>query len=326
MDIEGAVRAVEALRQTMEPEEQKIIDAEMCRLGVVSEAAGSIAAAEEAETAEIEFEEQLENFLNPTIAIEAEQQVGAKQQLELMKSFWARLGYQVPALDTEQRAEELEEAIAENPHLRIIPHPLLNHEGHCGIAEAAKTYFRRNQFDPDYHPLWAPDTGELYGYGELIIDPDNVIESDKRYSMGYQYGDAVIIGQREWAEAMIEAGKAVEAEDGTVWLFPVTDVRSKSERIYDETGKPREEDTQGALIARQLLYQANGTPNSDRVDFATNEAVYELYENGDKKLQCLVSVRWDPVDLRVILQLRYPDKWHDPLLGAKDETYPQVTE
>ncbi len=311
MDAKNAFEAIEAIRATVPVEDQAGLDAEYAtRFGVIGEAVGTVAVAETAPAPETQLEKKLPDFLNPDIKL------GAKDQLTLMREFWNDLGYVVPDLSSEQETR-LEATVDSSLGSRVVPTPLLDLTGRMHVAASASELFKKNSFHPDCEALRAPGTS--YTYGKLMANPESTVKvGRKEYGLRYKTPDGEIVSRASYIESLVSAGQAVVAEDGTVWTFPVMDVRMRAPRTRNYAAKLLERisavSTPESLITMQLLHQANGTPNSEwEVDFA-NEAVYELDKNG--KLVALVSVTsvdWDP-DSRQL----YLDDWD---AGSRNDNF-----
>ncbi|MEI9914314.1 MAG: hypothetical protein WDN66_05075 [Candidatus Saccharibacteria bacterium] len=249
---------------------------------------------------ELALEEHLPAFLNPEVDF------APSYQLEVMGEFWNTLGFKVPELSDEQKTS-IEQELAEHPDRRVIPTPLLHLEARKALVQASRDEFAKNEFAQTGDPLWTSDKGWIYG--ELLADPETDVKvGSTTYGMRYKTVTGGIVKRAEYIDNLKAAGQAIVDEEGTIWAFPVMDVRVKSPRnstslaarsLYSEV---RPTATPESLIAMQLLHQANGTPNPDwEVDFA-NEAVYELKKNGDLKgLVSVAGVRWLPGERRVRL-------------------------
>lgn len=248
------------------------------------------------------LEEHLPLFLDP------ESEIAPSFQLIVMKEFWKTLGCSVPELTLEQKTK-LEKELAEHPDRRVIPTPLTDSAktDRKNIAEDAKAQFGKNKFHETEDPLWTPDNS--WTYGKLLSDPEtDVKDGNTTYGLRYKAVGGGLVKRSEYLASLKESGQAVEAEDGTIWTFPVMDVQIQSPRNYTTTRNLHSEvsptATPESLIAMQLLHQAIGTPNPEwSVDFA-NEAVYELKKDGSvKELVSVASVRWGPNDRQVNLDL-----------------------
>ncbi|HUY85224.1 MAG TPA: hypothetical protein VMU97_01785 [Candidatus Dormibacteraeota bacterium] len=299
MDSKNALEAVAAIRDKVPTEERADFDAQLAETyGHAVETAGPVAVANQVQTPETDFEATLKQFLDP------EAEMSAEDQLVFMGEFYGKLGFKVPELDEEQKAK-LTETIEKNPGKRVMPSPLLHVNWRHRLAEKAKEAFPSNQFRDDQDPLWTPNDTETL-YGKLLRQPDRTVKEGRTtYGLGYKApGGEVILGQEAFQTALVESGHGVQAEDRTVWVFPVMDVQVQSERTYASAGDLHQKvdptEVPEALITTQMLHQANGTPNTAwHVDFA-NEAVYELDKKGDPKAVARVAgVRWDPGDRRV---------------------------
>ncbi|HSW37020.1 MAG TPA: hypothetical protein VLG37_01470 [Candidatus Saccharimonadales bacterium] len=306
MDPKGALKAVEALHEAMEPGEQADFEAALAeRFNLAGAAAGSVAVAETTERPQTELEKQLAefDFLNPDVSIDLE------TQLDVMTSFWKELGVVLRAdlLIPHQRTH-LEQVLETHPGHRVVP-TLLSQgnlaDARSQLAEAAKGAFGKNQFHDSLSPLWTPD--QSYLYGKLLADPDQPVKDGRKsYGLGYKMPDGSVVGRDAYLPLLMNTGQIVEGNDGTLWTFPVMDVQVRAPRTYESAGNLHAlvspTNTPEGLLAMQLLHQANGTPNPAwAVDFA-NEAVYELDKNGKPKtLVSVAGVGWGPDGRQVCL-------------------------
>lgn len=243
------------------------------------------------------FQGRVGSFLDP------EEKVEAGDQLAVTTEFWHKLGLVTPQLSSEQVAALAAKA-EQNPDKRIVPTPLLDLAGRKAVAERARS-FPGQQLNNRVDALWAPDTSWLYG--KLLADPESVVKEGRdSYGLRYKTPEGEVVGRADYITALKEAGQAVVAEDGTVWAYPVMDVRVNSPRTRDTAANLFEAVNATvapeSLITMQLLHQANGSPNTDwEVDFA-NEAVYELDKKGNPKaLVSVASVDWYPYDRQMDL-------------------------
>ena len=232
--------------------------------------------------------------------------LSAGEQLNTMHEFWQKLGLAAPALNQEQ-LERVQAKLETRPDRRVVPVPLLDLNGRKAVAERAKTAFPDSKFNSGYEALWTPD--ESWTYGKLLRDPESTVKDGRKsYGLRYHTEDGVL-SRSELVGKLKASGQAIEAEDGTVWLFPVMDVQVESPREYARADKlhATADITQvpEAPLTMQLLHQANGTPNANwSVDF-TNEAVYELDKKGNPVAPVYVAgVFWYPLGRRVRL-----DRW-----------------
>lgn len=261
-----------------------------------AQAAEAKQALERAKTRANKLKQGVTNFLNPEVDL------SLADQFETMADFWSELGLDVPRLTlTEQ--QKLSQSLETYPDRRVMPVPLLDLDSRQAMAEQAKTALPGNRFGSSV-ALWTP--GESSIYGKLLRDPEATVKDGRNsYGLRYHTEDGVIT-RSELVAKLTESGQAITAEDGTVWLFPVMDVRVKSPRQYTRAEALHRQagitQIPESLITMQMLHQVNGTPNPDgEVDF-TNEAVYEL----DKKAGAVApvrvaGVRWYPDDRQVDL-------------------------
>jgi hypothetical protein len=230
--------------------------------------------------------------------LDPETELSLAEQMDTMSEFWGAVGYTIPELDAEQNAK-LESVITTSPDKRILPTPLMSLEERKAAAEKART-FTDHQFGDDYQALWAPT--DIWTYGKLLRDPEGIVGDG--FAMRYRTTDGSLVGRGSYIDGLLAAGQAVQAEDGTVWTFPVMDVRVHSERagatagaLYDEVDPIA---TPESLIALNILHQANGTPNGSWEPDFSNEATYEVEPSGEvKALSRPVSVVWDAGNQRI---------------------------
>ncbi|MEK7059422.1 MAG: hypothetical protein AAB971_01555 [Patescibacteria group bacterium] len=244
------------------------------------------------------FQVKLSQFLDPEV------ELTVLDQLEVVTEFLSKLGHKVPELTKAQQLNLLSR-IEDNPSRRVMPTPLLDIKGRRALAERAKE-LPGQKFNPAYDALWTPGEGSVYG--KLLNDPESVVRDDgKDYGLLYKTANGEVVSREAYVASLIESGQAALAEDGTIWTFPVMDVRVRSERTYGTAGNLHEQVdpivAPESLLATQLLHQANGAPNSAwawaAVDFA-NEAVYELDKKGNAKaLVYVAGVGWYPYDRQV---------------------------
>lgn len=295
MDPRGAIDAVTALYGAMEPDEQKLFREDLVeRLGLVGELSGTVAVAEEVETAETAFTQELGDFLDSEST-----ELSVEAQLETMGRFWDKLGLTVPALSEEQEAK-VEATLEVNPGKRVVPTPLLDFMDRVALTGYSKQQFPRNRFHELHQSLWTPDKSTLYG--QLLQDPNSIVKQGRdSYGLFYKApGSVAPVNRQAYTEALLEAGEAVEGSDGTIWTFPVMDVRVRTPRTYASAGELYEQidstETPESLVVTQILHQAAGNPNPTwEVDFA-NEAIYKVNKHG-KPVGAPVgvaSVRWNP--------------------------------
>lgn len=262
----------------------EVLQAELSRRGLeVAPAIGTVATEaaapsiySAAEAPKTRFEQQLSTYLDP------EAKMSLEDQVEVMTAFWNQLGFKIPSLRPGQ-ADVLVDRLEDAPtHYRLMPTPLLNHEGRKAIVEVTKVKFPNNNFAPHVDALWTP--GEDYMYGMLLRNPDSTVkEGRKEYGLRYNTPEGVVT-RPELVEILKAGGTSAEATDGTTWTFPVMDVQVESPRTYARAGELHEaaDITQvpEALITMQALHQANDTPNPNWSIDITNEAVYELDKKG----------------------------------------------
>ena len=244
------------------------------------------------------FRSQVGRFLD------AETRLDVTEQLSVMGEFWGKLGHVVPELSEDQQAKLAKVAEAHPLH-RVVPTPLLSLAERKAVAEKARS-FPGQKFSTSDDALLTPD--ESWVYGKLLRNPESTVEEGRKsYGLRYKTEDGGLVSRSEYVAHLKENGQAVEAEDGTVWTFPVMDVRVHTKRTRDTAGNLHKLvdtiATPESLVATQLLHQANGTPNPQwEVDFA-NEAIYELTSKREatKKLVGVASIRWYPDRCRVCL-------------------------
>lgn len=331
MRIHSAIEATLAIRATLPAEEQAIFDAELAaRLGIAGAAGGTMAVGEAVEIREVrgyapvtieapetELEQRLPDFLNPSVELDV------SDQLATMKEFWSALNVHVPELDAEQEAT-LESVLAANPDRRVVPSPLLDLNGRKQIAEDAKVSFGKADLHARPEAFWTPD--EQWVFSKLLDDPESTIEEGKAsYVLGYKTPAGEVVGGREaYKAALIESGKAVVANDGTVWVFPVMDVQIRAPRTLDSAGhlydKVSATATPESHITMHLLQHANGTPSPDWEPDFVNEAVYEIDKKG--KLIAPVGIACVdrfPLNRQVCLGFWHVDYRYDVRFGVRRE-------
>lgn len=247
------------------------------------------------------FRDKVCDFLDPEVELSAE------SQIEFMREFWGKLGFEVPGLDEGQQAK-LTETIERNPGKRVIPSPLLSVNWRKSVARDARKAFPAQQFNADGEALWTPDRTETL-YGRLLRWPESAVNEDRiSYGLRYKSPTGEIVGREAFEKALLESGQAVRGANLDTWVFPVMDAQVHSKRttyatasdLYKGVG-PTE--VPEALITMQILHQASGTPNRNRhVDFA-NEAIYELDHKGKPKaLVKVAGVSWGPGSHQVVLR------------------------
>jgi hypothetical protein len=259
---------------------------------------------------EASLENRISDFLNPEVRLDA------NEQLTTMIDFWNKLGETVPTL-SEKQMDSLQDSIEANPHKRLVPTPLSPEplEPRQQMTEKAREVFPKQQFveDKDVSALWSPDTS--WTYVQALVDPEASIKHDGDYSkLIYKTANgAFVTGRLAYLESLVASGDAVEAEDGTIWAFPLMDVQVRSprdrQRADEHFLKASHVETPESLIAMQLLHQANGTPNLKWEADLCNEALAKtnkegelvLDDNDNPILLRVAGVDWDPYDARVSL-------------------------
>jgi hypothetical protein len=230
--------------------------------------------------------------------------LNAGEQLNIMSEFWQKLGLTAPVLNKEQ-LKRVRGKLEAHPDRRVVAVPLLGLNDRKAVTEQAKNAFPHSKFNSGYAALWAPD--ESWTYGKLLRDPESTVKEGRK-SYGLRYStEGGAVSRSELVETLKESGRAVEADDGTVWLFPVMDVQVQSPREYARADKlhAAADITQvpEAIITMQLLHQANGTPNPNWHVDITTEAVYELDKKGNPVAPVSVaSGGWDPSGRQVGLR------------------------
>jgi hypothetical protein len=250
--------------------------------------------------AEQAFEARIGTFLDP------EAKLDTTDQLSLMSEFWGKLGHKVPELSTDQRGA-LAKVVAAHPERRVVPAPLLDLSGRKAIAEQAKA-FPGAKLKPRREALRVP--GPSWTYGKLLSDPESAVKYGRSsYVLRYKTPNGEVVGREAYVSALKSAGQAVEAEDGTTWVYPVMDVQARIKRKYTY-GHTQHESvdpiaTVESLIATQLLHQANGTPKHlwSKLEMdVSNEAVYKLDKKGGQSiLMSVACVNWGVVDRQIHL-------------------------
>jgi hypothetical protein len=226
--------------------------------------------------AEQSFQAEIGRFLDPEVKLDA------TNQLSLMRHFWHRLGHKLPDLSTDQH-DALTKAVEAHPDRRVVPAPFLYLAGRSAIAERARA-FPAAKFKPGREALKVP--GLSYTYGRLLRDPESTVQYGRTaYGLRYKTPSGEVVGREAYIAALMEAGQAIEANDGTTWVFPIIDPRVRIKSNYNHALNLHHPVnpvvTPEALIAAQLLYQAKGTPNRRwQIDIA-NEAVYKLDKTGN---------------------------------------------
>ncbi|HEX5797276.1 MAG TPA: hypothetical protein VFX86_02705 [Candidatus Saccharimonadales bacterium] len=226
---------------------------------------------------------------------------GVEEQLEAMDVFWETLGRFVPELDDEQM-DRLDEAVRSHPARRVLPTPLLDISELKAVAERARGFPRQN-LNPDNSVLWLP--GENQASGRLIRNPRGVTQ-DKDMDLGlfYKTPGRKLTDREGFMTDMLQRGRAV-AEDGTVWVFPVLDVRIRNS---GRRGAPAMECfkrndpvvTTEVLVTKQLLHQALGMTASGRYLEFANGGVYSLKEDGTpQRLHFAPGVHWAGKERRI---------------------------
>lgn len=288
-------------RKIFEAISDKELLAEVERRGLEMPAAigmvASSGAGVEAEAVKSEFEKSVEDFLNP------EADLDVNEQLTLMREFWGKLGYELPALSDDQQTS-LQKTLEANPLKRVVPAPFLPLIPRQEITAHARHIFPLHHFTQQATALWTPDTSWIYG--RLLRNPESTVKDGGRsYGLRYKAPDG-LADRSAYIASLTASGQTVAGSSGEAWVFPVFDAGVRSERTYTTAGdlydKVEPTETPEALIAMQLLHQANGTPNPVwEVDFA-NEAVYQLHKKSvPKALVRVAGVYWSPSDRRVRL-------------------------
>lgn len=256
----------------------------------VAHNAGSLAmgAAHEAEIDDSLFTVGIREFLSGD-------PLNVGEQLNTMNELWQRLDLAPPSLDDSQ-LRRIQGRVEAHPDRRVVAVPLLDFAGRKAVAERAKTAFPAAKFGRS-EALWTPDEG--WAHHALLRNPE---ATDKvgghTYGLRYHTADGVMC-QSDLRAKLKGDGQAVTAKDGTLWLFPVMDVRvqgprqnARADSLHRQADITQVPDS---LLTMQLLHQANGTPNPNWVVDFTNAAVYRLGERGKPvDVVGVVGVHWDP--------------------------------
>jgi hypothetical protein len=258
--------------------------------GLIPDAAAAAVGSEvELETAEAPaFADSLGNFLDP------EAKLGVTEQMSFMQSFWGKLGYEPPALTADQ-LNGLQSALRAAPGLRVVPTPLLP------LSERKAITAKTNDLLPKKFTfeleLWAPD--DTWEFAELLRDPQSTVEKDGTgYGLRYRLPSGLLVDRATYVEELKTGGHAIEVEDGTVWTFPVMDVRPQTQRTSGEAGDVYTDvaavNSPESLLTIQLLHLMNGSANSGNWELnLANEVVCELNEEDNPKaLAYIASIAW----------------------------------
>lgn len=234
------------------------------------------------------FKDQVDHFLSPKSRLDT------INQLAIMREFWDRFGYSVPGLSEPQQAK-LTYIANLHPSCRVVPTPLLTINGRQALIHRAS--------EPADQPPEMLD--KTLTYNQLLINPGEDI-SIGRNSFGLRYKTLVdgVVNREEYLTSLKAAGQTITAEDGTVWTFPVMDVRVRNRRTKGLVSRLLLESvdptvTTEALIATRLLHLINGERSDKQMVDIANEAVYELHKTDDE-LARVVGVELNPTSHRRI--------------------------
>lgn len=270
-------------------------------------------------TPETRFKAALEAFLNPEIPMAVENQLGLNREL------WGKLGYEMPRLTAMQK-EKLAADIKADPTKRIVMTPLLGLAARKKVNEDARK-FTNGQFSDQREALWTPDEGDIYG--KLLRDPtatvkytrhDTIIESFVLRYKSPEGGEPLT--RAEFEAVLLKTGQGVSADSGATWVVALIDAGVETPRSRDNTSElyaavnpiivPEVE------ITTQLFHLANGTPNKNHHVSITNEAVYELGDDGKAVApERVASVDWNVRDQQMVLR-SWGMNFRAGGLGARD--------
>lgn len=133
-----------------------------------------------------------------------------------------------------------------------------------------------------------------------------------------------MVDRSSFVETLLESGRAIEAKDGAIWVFPVMDIQVNSPRTKDTASNLYRRidpvNVPESLLIVSCLHQANGTPNTTGdIDYA-NEALWKVKKTGDPitdNPDNVVTVRFRSDRRRVGLFARIGDSVRDNA-GVRD--------
>lgn len=217
--------------------------------------------------------DKIDRFLNPRSSIET------TDQISLMSEFWSQIGLDLPLL-TQSQQTTLERTAANYPRYRILPTPLLSTFGRQSLINRAS----------DLALVRLPGVGT----------PQPLNTGRNIYELRYKTPGGQVVDREAYIAALMTAGQAVDADDGTAWIFPLTDVslgrRHSGGRtladLYESAGPIACPET---IMAVQSLRIAAGRAHRRCEVVISNEALYRLGgETGIDSLERVIGVDWDP--------------------------------
>ncbi|MHB1864764.1 MAG: hypothetical protein ACYCPS_01185 [Candidatus Saccharimonadales bacterium] len=216
------------------------------------------------------FEQAAKDFINPNIAISAD------DQLAFMNQFWQRLGYQLPSIGDE--VTDLNSKV--EPNKRLVPSLLLSVSELKSVAETARISFSHHNFNPAL-PALMVDTA-------IPEIPENSLA---RYRVSH---NGTYRNLTDYLNFM-ESGLTVRGRQ-SYWTFPILDIgfqQPADVTVGELLGQIDPFLSMESMIAVQLLKQAAGVHATNLQADLVNEVILDAPDSTEPTR--VVAIAFNPV-------------------------------